>query len=205
MAKGQSIRAQEVALSAVMIAVTAVVTMTISIPFPPTRGYFNLGDAIVMFSGLLLGARVGLLAGGIGSALADLMLGFAYFAPLTLIIKGIEGFLAGTIGYNRTLSTRIIAVVAAGIAMMAGYFSAETALIGLGPAVAELTTINWIQVTAGAIIALVLTQAVSKAYPNVAGLTGYSGRARTAAFVAIGAAVLLGLVVAAYIVTGISP
>ena len=75
----RSPRPREVALTAVMTAATAAVTMVLSIPFPPTRGYFNLGDAMVMLAGLLFGARLGGFAGGVGSAISDILLGYAYF------------------------------------------------------------------------------------------------------------------------------
>jgi uncharacterized membrane protein len=158
---------REVSLSAVMIAATAALTMLISIPFPLTRGYFNLGDAMVMLAGLLLGARLGGIAGGVGSAIADVLLGFGYFAPMTLLIKGTEGFLTGLIGHNRTLPFRIAGVVAGAIAMLLGYFSVETPLYGIGAAIAELSTINILQVTAGAIISLILIQLVLRAYPAI--------------------------------------
>ena len=60
MAEKKAINPREAALTAVMTAATAALTVIISIPFPPTRGYFNLGDAMVMLSGLLFGARLGL-------------------------------------------------------------------------------------------------------------------------------------------------
>jgi len=38
---------------------------------------------------------VGALAGGLGSALADLLLGYPFYAPATLVIKACEGFIVG--------------------------------------------------------------------------------------------------------------
>jgi len=68
-------------------------TLFVRVPVPG-GGYFNLGDTLIVFAGLYAGSRVGALAGGIGSALADLM-GFPLFAPITLVAKGVEGFLCG--------------------------------------------------------------------------------------------------------------
>ena len=47
-----------------------------------------IGDALVLMSAFLLGPVYGTAAAGIGSALADLLTGYAYYAPGTLIIKG---------------------------------------------------------------------------------------------------------------------
>ena len=80
---------------AIMIALTTVSTMLISIPTPGTKGFFNLGDIMVLLAAFLLGRKGGFIAGGIGSALADTLLGYTHWAPFTLIIKGIEGYLAG--------------------------------------------------------------------------------------------------------------
>ena len=90
-----------VSLYGVLIALTAAVTMTVAIPFPPTRGFFNLGDSIVFFTAFTFGMRAGGICGGIGSAAADILLGYGYFAPITLVTKGTEGFVAGAVGRLR--------------------------------------------------------------------------------------------------------
>jgi uncharacterized membrane protein len=73
--------------------VVALITLFIRIPLP-SRGYFNFGDVAVVFSGLVLGSLSrrnsfwwGAGAGGIGSALADIVGGFGMFAPITLLPK----------------------------------------------------------------------------------------------------------------------
>ena len=38
------------------------------------------------------------IAGGLGSMLADLILGYSHYAPATLVIKGFEGLVAGFLG-----------------------------------------------------------------------------------------------------------
>jgi uncharacterized membrane protein len=50
---------------------------------------------MVYTSALLMGPYVGAFAGGVGSMISDLSLGFPSYAPGTLVIKGIEGFLVG--------------------------------------------------------------------------------------------------------------
>ena len=194
---------REVSLSAVMIAATAALTMLISIPFPLTRGYFNLGDAMVMLAGLLLGARLGGIAGGVGSAIADVLLGFGYFAPMTLLIKGTEGFLVGLIGHNRRLPARIAAVIVGAIAMLLGYFAVETPLYGIGAAIAELSTINILQVTAGAIIALILIELVLRAYPGIKSYAPPPLNTKLALAVVVIVAIVLAAIVGFYVTQGI--
>jgi uncharacterized membrane protein len=196
---------REVALAAVMTAATAAVTMVISIPFPPTRGYFNLGDAMVMLAGLLFGARLGGVAGGVGSAVSDILLGYGYFAPLTLFIKGTEGFLTGLIGNSRRFALKVAGVVAGAVAMLAGYFSVETPLYGFGAAFAELVSINSIQVLSGAIISLTLAQIIFRTYPDVRFLQLKPEGARTGILTVVVAVVLLSAIVGVYLATGVSP
>jgi uncharacterized membrane protein len=81
---------------AILTALTTVLTMVVSIPIPATQGYINLGDAGVLFAGLLLGPLGGI-AGGVGSALADYALGYIHYIPITFFVKGFEGAVTGTI------------------------------------------------------------------------------------------------------------
>jgi uncharacterized membrane protein len=194
---------REVAVTAVMTALTAVVTyFTGSLfPFPITGGYLNLGDALVMLSGLLFGARVGGFAGGVGSALSDAILA-PYYAPLTLLIKGTEGYLAGLIGNDRKLSRRIAGVVAGAIAMLVGYFSVEAPLINVGAAFGELITINWIQVAVGGIVAILLAQAVVRAYPDIEFIKPKATKLRSELIFVIVAIVVLAAIVGVYLATG---
>jgi uncharacterized membrane protein len=198
---------REIALTAVMTAVTAVVTMITGsfVPFPATGGYLNLGDSMVMLSGLLFGASIGGFAGGVGSALSDVLLGYGYFAPLTLLIKGTEGFLAGLIGNSKSFSRKLGGVVAGAIVMLAGYFLVETPLKGMGAALGELVAINSIQVTVGAAVSLALTQAVLRAYPEVEFFKPRRQSLGAGLVVVVFAAVILAAVVGVYLMTGISP
>ena len=191
----------EIALLVVMAALTAATTAFISIPFAPTRGYFNIGDAMVMFSGLLLGSRLGFLAGGIGSAIADIILGYSFFAPLTLFIKGLEGLVAG-FGKGKRIPYQVAAVIAAAIVMLVGYFSVELPLFGFGAALGELIAVNSLQVTFGAVISLALVNALRKAYPAVENYPLPKPRTMELAITAGVSVVILALVTAAYAVTG---
>lgn len=66
----------------------------VSIPSPASQGYLNMGDCFVILSGWLLGPVYGFIAGGIGSALSDVILGYASYAPATLVIKGLMALVA---------------------------------------------------------------------------------------------------------------
>jgi len=150
---------------ALLIALTTVATMAIRVPAPRTGGYINLGDSVVYISALLFGSRAGLVAGGVGSALADLLGGYSAFAPFTLIIKGIEGVLVGTVGWpafqrreprsRAAVGTALLAIGGGGAWMVLGYFVAEAYVlrVGVGAAATEVPG-NVFQVVGGAIVAI---------------------------------------------------
>jgi len=128
--------------------IVAVITLFIRIPLP-SKGYFNFGDIAVVFAGLFLGSKGGLIAGGIGSALADIIGGYPIFAPLTLIAKGFEGLLAGISKDKKGISFYIYPALAV-LCMVSIYFTGETLMpqVGIGGAIAELPS-NLIQAGGG--------------------------------------------------------
>jgi len=114
----------------VLISVT---TLLVRIPIPG-GGYFNLGDVVIVFCGLFYGWKVGLVAGGIVSALADLI-GFPVFAPITLIVKGLEGLICGLGKKDNVFQSYLFPLLAV-IVMVGGYFGGSWIFPNLGPAVA---------------------------------------------------------------------
>lgn len=112
-----------------------VMVSTLLFRFPvPGGGYFNLGDVVIVFTGLYAGKKIGFLAGGIGSALADLI-GFPIFAPITLIVKGLEGFVCGLGKSDRPVLSYLMPALGV-LIMVAGYFLGCLLLPNLGKAVA---------------------------------------------------------------------
>lgn len=87
-------RTKKIVFSALMAALTTAATMVIHIP-SAFSGYIHLGDGMVLLSGMLLGPMAGAAAGGIGSMMADLLSGYAFYAPATLIIKALAAFSGG--------------------------------------------------------------------------------------------------------------
>lgn len=160
-----------VALYGTLTALTAAITMATFVPFAPTKGYFNLGDAMVFFSALSFGWRAGAICGGIGSAAADILLGSGYFAPYTLVAKGSEGLVSGLVG--RTNKGKkwavVLGIATGGACMVLTYFLGELLIlnVGWGPALTESVG-NIVQVAVGGTIGALLSHYVSKSYPALA-------------------------------------
>jgi len=84
----ETLRVARLALStALVLTATAIVNVYV----PATRGYFNLGETVIYLTALLFDPLTAAFAGGVGSALADVILGYSIYAPATLLIKSAEG------------------------------------------------------------------------------------------------------------------
>ncbi|MDH7477945.1 MAG: ECF transporter S component [Candidatus Bathyarchaeota archaeon] len=105
----QVIRRKTIQLSVavVFMALTCVATMSFTVYVPSTKGFFNIGETMVYITALLFGPLVGAFAGGVGSALADILLGYYYYAPATLIIKAVEGGIVGFLGRKKSVFSKL--------------------------------------------------------------------------------------------------
>ena len=79
-------KTNKLVLTALMVCLVLLATYIIKIPSPFTQGYVHLGDTMIFLSVLLLGKKGGAAAAGLGSALADLLGGYAAYAPWTFLI-----------------------------------------------------------------------------------------------------------------------
>lgn len=161
----RSLDLRAVALAAVMTALVAVFTLYVRVPFAPTRGYFSFADVGVFFAAFAFGPWVGLVAGGLGTAIADVLGGYAHFAVWSFLIHGAQGLVAGLVTGRLSRGALVAGWLLGSVIMTGGYFLVELPLYGLGPALAELWQVNVWQVIAGGLIAGPLVLAVRRAYP----------------------------------------
>ena len=168
----QDRKTQKLVITALMICLIVLGTIMFRIPVPMTKGYIHLGDAMIYLAVLLLGKKHGSAAACLGSALGDIIGGYAFWAPFTLIIKFAMSFVAGSIiethsakhergSFRRTL-LYITGMCAGGLIMCAGYLVVERFMYG-GWALA-LIGVPWNigQFATGILIALAVYQALSK-------------------------------------------
>ena len=126
--------AKFVTINALSIALVCVSTMAIQIPIP--LGYMHLGNTCILLTAALFGPTTGLLAGGIGSALADLLTGYTQWVLPTLLIKSIMGFAIGYLAWGKEkklhmASVRTLLASIAGVAVMiSGYTIAGAVMNG---------------------------------------------------------------------------
>jgi energy-coupling factor transport system substrate-specific component len=166
----RDLEVRQIVLAGVMIALVAVFTLAVRVPFALTQGYFNFSDVGVFLAAFAFGPWIGLVAGGVGTALADIAGGYALYAPLTLVAHGLEGLIAGLIARRGQGVLPMLLGWAAGAAVMvATYFVGEAFLFRMGVAAAatEALTINLPQVVVGGIVGIPLVVALRRGYPPI--------------------------------------
>ena len=146
-------------MAAVLAALACVATMVIQIP-SPMNGYVNLGDCFVLLSGWLLGPWWGAAAGGIGSMLADLLLGYGHYAPGTLVIKGLMALVGALVfkAMGKKSAAALVSGVVSEVIMVVGYFGYAGLLLGKGIGAAASIPGNLVQGAVGLVAGFLLLQ-----------------------------------------------
>ena len=155
-----------ISIIGVFSALILVLTMIVPIRIPATQGYINIGDIGVMITGLLFGPLIGGISGGVGSALADIILAPQYAIP-TLIIKGLEGFVVGLISnprkyYKKFDYRAFMGILLGGLIMVFGYFITEIIFYGFPSALFEFFLNIFIQFGLGAVAGILFAISVRK-------------------------------------------
>lgn len=156
----------QISLMAVMSALVTVGTLIVRIP-NPMGGYFNVGDVMIFVAALTFSPFVGGVAGGVGSAIADII-GFPLFAIPTLIIKGLEGLLASLVTNKKNVYRDVLAVVVAGAEMVIGYFLVEVYILKWDP-VAAMTEVptNIAQIAVGGLVGIPVALVLRRRLPEI--------------------------------------
>ncbi len=138
-----------IAIIGIFTALETIMTATVAIPIPASTGYFNIGEGIIYFVSILFGPFIGAFVGGVGAAFADILGGYAIFAPGTFIAKSAEGFVVGllfkklkennSINNNWKIFSLILGLVAGGLMALLADGTISIMILG-----GILTLIIWI-------------------------------------------------------------
>lgn len=131
-------RSRQLVLSAALAALICLLTTFLRLPVPVPQGYIHLGDVAIFLGAMLMGHNV-FAAAGIGSALADLLSGFALYAPVTALVKALMGLMAGyAVEKTSALWQRGLLFLLCGTFMALGYFCFEWPVYGWAAALSAL-------------------------------------------------------------------
>lgn len=161
---------RKLVLAALFAALCTIMTLVIQVP-SPMQGYVNLGDCAVLLSAWVLGPLYGGAAAGVGSMLADLLSGYAHYAPGTFAIKlamaVVAALLFQALQRRRTpnvLLSQAVSGFAAEIIMVAGYFGYACLWLGKGLAAAASVPGNIIQGLFGLAAAVAVYAVLSRGH-----------------------------------------
>ncbi|MEE1367940.1 MAG: ECF transporter S component [Evtepia sp.] len=161
-----SSRVKSLAITAICLVLVYVFTAVVNIrlPFAPNGGLVHLGNVPLFVAAILFGKRTGMIAGGIGMGLFDLLSGWTLWAPFTLVIVGCMGFVVGAITEKRkNMGFIVLALIAACAIKIVGYYFAEVVIYGNW--VVPFTSIpgNLIQIGVAAVITLIIIKPLQAA------------------------------------------
>ena len=156
-------RVRATVTTALLAALACAATMVIRVP-SPTGGYMNLGDTVVLLGAFLLGPWYGALAGGVGSAMADVLSGYMVYAPATLVIKAVTSIVAGLLyrGMKEKSGGIVFSAVAGEIPMVVGYWLFDALLLHSFTGSTAGIPSNLVQAGFGAAVSVFLAVALRK-------------------------------------------
>ncbi len=147
-------------LSGLFAAIIFVLTAYIHIP--SHNGYTHVGDAFIYLAATILPMPYALCASAIGGMLADVLSGYAIWAPATVIIKILIALLFTNKKENIICKRNILALFFAAIITFVGYYLYEAIFIS-NFAVALLGILGYLtQSTLSAIVFVILAKTFDK-------------------------------------------
>jgi uncharacterized membrane protein len=158
-AQSSSAKVRELCVTAVCIVLVYVFTAMVNITFPGAGdgGLMHMGNIPLFIVAILFGRKTGAIAGGVGMALFDLLSPFAIWAPFTLVIVGLMGYVVGAVAEkHRSILWYLLAMVLACAIKVGGYYIAEGIIYGNWIAPVVSIPANIIQVAVGAAVTLLV-------------------------------------------------
>lgn len=136
----------------------------ISIPLAGGHGYINLGDAFIHAAAFVIGGWHCAAVAAVGSAIADLILGYGIYVPGTVIIKALTAFVCFLL--LRKLRFKPLACIISGLIVPLGYLAYELMLSAFGAFEAHVAffdlTWNMIQYAVCAVIGIIAVSLIGK-------------------------------------------
>lgn len=125
---------KKIVMSGMFIALVTASTF-INIPYPGSAGgLMHLGTLMLFIIALKYGKYYGAISGGIGMAIFDIIGGWMAWAPGTLVVRLLMGFIVGYISHSKqgqgeNIYKNVLAIIAGGLVMVFGYYLYEAVFL----------------------------------------------------------------------------
>lgn len=133
---------------------------TFVLKIPIITGYIHLGDGVILALSAVMGPSA-ILAAAIGSALCDILSGYAMYALPTAIIKGLMAFVIIYLPLKKCKYVLIAKFVIAELLMAMLYFITDMVLSSFATALGALP-MNLLQAAGGVLVGFLLHIAFQK-------------------------------------------
>ena len=124
-------------ITAMLVALVFVSTffLNIKLPIAANGGLVHLGTAMLFIASILFGPKKAALAGAIGMGLFDIAGGWALWAPITIVARGLQGYIVGKIAWSKgrngtSIALNVTATIVSIPFMIAVYYIGEGILYG---------------------------------------------------------------------------
>ena len=130
-------KTKEIVFLGTLIALVTVSTyIRIHIPIG-TGGLIHIGTLTMFIISLRFGAKYGAISSGVGMALFDILSEWVSWAPGTLVVRLLAGYIIGKValspkGQGEDFKRNIVALILGGLVIVIGYFIFEALVIGTG-------------------------------------------------------------------------
>ncbi len=152
-------------LTALVFVATAFIN--IRLPILASGGLVHLGTVMLFITAIVFGKEKGAIAGAIGMSIFDLSSGWALWAPFTLVVRGIMGYMVGSIAWSKNREgnnflVNVFAIILSGSWMIFGYYITEGILYGNWISPVASIPGNITQIVIGLILGLPMAKILKK-------------------------------------------
>lgn len=115
-------------LTGIFTALILVFTAFVHIPF--FTGYVHIGDGFLYLAAAMLPTPYAVFAGAAGAVLADVLTGYAVWAPASFIIKGVTVLFFSRHAVKVIEKRNLLALIPSALLCIGGYYLYEALLMG---------------------------------------------------------------------------
>lgn len=156
-------------LTSMSIALVFVATLLLNIKLPISAngGLVHLGTAMLFIIAFVFGPKKAAIAGAVGMGLFDLVSAYTLWAPITIVARGLQGYLVGKIAWSNgragnSVGFNILAAIASIPVMLAVYYVGEAIIYGNFVVPAASIPGNIVQNVVGLLVAIPVAIALKK-------------------------------------------